>query len=57
MLNNLLMKVKNKNLNNAEEDGYLNSILFDNNIIDIKGGVNGEIIEEINNSILNKQSK
>jgi hypothetical protein len=53
VLNNLLNKVKKNKLLN-EDDGLLNNLLFDNNILDINSGVNIDLIDEINDSILNK---
>lgn len=53
-MNNLLLKNKNnktKSKFNAEADGLLSSLLFDNKQIDINSGLNENIIEEVNNSI------
>ena len=63
IMNNLLIKVKrdsNSNSNSrsdadAEAKGLINNLLFDSKIIDMNSGVNENIIEEINNSILRNQ--
>jgi hypothetical protein len=53
ILNNLLIKAKNRN-KNYRSDGFLNELLFDNQILDVNSEVNENIIQEINNSITEK---
>jgi hypothetical protein len=53
ILNNLLIKAKNRN-KNFKSDGFLNELLFDNQILDVNSEVNENIIQEINNSITDK---
>lgn len=52
ILNNFLLKINNgKNQNDM--NGLLNNLLFETKTLDLKNGVNSELIEEISKSILN----